>query len=378
MKSSWVDLVVNYWSAEASRNLVYIYRLAFINQEICHTTIIRPSSIKICHKKTGKKASCSYSNASHNRFEVILSGVDFDPGNLIPIQCNAQSASPRLLICSLLSDEEEWYNHLELQSVVSEAGANPILNAVDPLAALTDNLNQHIVAEAFKPRAPAPWEINSFAPPSTIPEEDSFAVSETVHETLPTQRSSRLPSQALPGWNIHLDKFRLSTQICLWSVNVAPKTDIIKDAMLCYAMLCYAMLCYAMLCYAMLCYAMAMLWLWVMLCYASRRGWVTLSNSNTISYGISQGRQSVPYHADDVQYINERGVAIHTFEAEMSDELTVRGGDEVCLGFKMGVFTTSHPRIKASYMLRKMAVLSFYKTSYQEFRSCPSPCPLSL
>ncbi len=33
--------------------------------------------------------------------------------------------------------------------------------------------------------------------------------------------------------------------------------------------------------------------------------------------------------ADTVQYLTERGVAVHTFEAEMSDELTVRHGEEV-------------------------------------------------
>ena len=85
-----------------------------------------------------------------------------------------------------------------LQSVASEAGgANPIFSGVDPLAALTDNLNQHIVAEAFKPKAPAPWEINAFEPPTTIPEEDSLAHLE--REVLPSRRSSRLPSQAVDG-----------------------------------------------------------------------------------------------------------------------------------------------------------------------------------
>lgn len=84
-----------------------------------------------------------------------------------------------------------------LQSVMSEVNANPILNGVDPLAALTDNLNQHIVAEAFKPKAPAPWEVTSFATPSTIPEDESFGFAN--HETLPRQMSSRLHSQVIPG-----------------------------------------------------------------------------------------------------------------------------------------------------------------------------------
>ena len=32
--------------------------------------------------------------------------------------------------------------------------------------------------------------------------------------------------------------------------------------------------------------------------------------------------------AENVQYMRERGFAVHTFEAEMSDELTVRTGEE--------------------------------------------------
>lgn len=87
-----------------------------------------------------------------------------------------------------------------LQSIASEAGANPIFSGVDPLAALTDNLNQHIVAEAFKPRAPAPWELNAFAPSPTIPEEDSFTFTE--RDELPRRQSSRLPSQAIEGQHL--------------------------------------------------------------------------------------------------------------------------------------------------------------------------------
>lgn len=81
--------------------------------------------------------------------------------------------------------------------MVSEVGANPIFSGVDPLAALTDNLDKQIVADAFKPRAPAPWEVNAFEPPSTIPEDDSFGLGD--REVLPSRRSSRLPSQAIDG-----------------------------------------------------------------------------------------------------------------------------------------------------------------------------------
>ena len=81
--------------------------------------------------------------------------------------------------------------------MLSEAGANPIFSGVDPLAALTDNLDKQIVADAFKPRAPAPWELNAFEPPTTIPEDDSFGIQN--REVLPTRRSSRLPSQAIEG-----------------------------------------------------------------------------------------------------------------------------------------------------------------------------------
>ena len=49
---------------------------------------------------------------------------------------------------------------------------NPFLAGPDPLAALTKNLDQHITAEAFKPRAPAPWESNAFQAPVTIPEDE--------------------------------------------------------------------------------------------------------------------------------------------------------------------------------------------------------------
>lgn len=81
--------------------------------------------------------------------------------------------------------------------MVSEAGANPIFSAADPLAALTENLDQHIVAEAFKPRAAAPWEVNTFEPPTTIPEEESFTFAD--RETLHRRQSSRLPSQVVDG-----------------------------------------------------------------------------------------------------------------------------------------------------------------------------------
>lgn len=62
-----------------------------------------------------------------------------------------------------------------LQSVVLE-GANSFLAGPDPLAALTENLNQHITAEVFKPRPPAPWELQ---PPATIPEEPGYGYAES-------------------------------------------------------------------------------------------------------------------------------------------------------------------------------------------------------
>lgn len=56
---------------------------------------------------------------------------------------------------------------LMLQSMRSDTGT-PLFGGADPLAALTDNLGQHLAQQAFKKRAPAPWELA----PAPIPEEE--------------------------------------------------------------------------------------------------------------------------------------------------------------------------------------------------------------
>jgi hypothetical protein len=81
----------------------------------------------------------------------------------------------------------------------SEGGgaSTPLFAGADPLAALTENLNQHITSEAFKPRAAAPWELNTFDPPSTIPEEETFGFAD--REASGSRRVSREVSQQIPG-----------------------------------------------------------------------------------------------------------------------------------------------------------------------------------
>lgn len=74
-----------------------------------------------------------------------------------------------------------------LQSLLE--GANSFLAGPDPLAALTENLNQHITAEAFKPRPPAPWELQATA---TIPEEPGYGHADSdAPESAVSRRESR-------------------------------------------------------------------------------------------------------------------------------------------------------------------------------------------
>ena len=77
------------------------------------------------------------------------------------------------------------------------------LGGPDPLAALTDNLNQHITAEAFKPRAPPPWETNTFQPPVPIPEEASSNENEYANgdplEDMLRGESSQNHAEEAPG-----------------------------------------------------------------------------------------------------------------------------------------------------------------------------------
>lgn len=101
----------------------------------------------------------------------------------------------RILQVQSCQAREQYGAFVLMQSVVETT----FLAGPDPLAALTSNLNQHITAEAFKPRAPAPWETNAFQTPDTIPEGETVEYGDQLEDMYRTESYAAEPGQEYAG-----------------------------------------------------------------------------------------------------------------------------------------------------------------------------------